>query len=275
MNILADIFRATRPLLTGLALCLAGCPHRSVGGNGALVSPPEVAGPGSGWSGEQVIQPTPSPVKRPASRPSQAEEGSSSEAEDPYRLVLEEAIRQRLWALLGPAGVPPPGIDPSPKMVGDSRFSIILRPLRAEEQEWNRATGRESKLFNNARGYLWEVSIRSEIPSRWVPRGTALHINQAGNVFPAAAAPEECYRDLTLMAWWQMDGTMDLGIEERLSSAGEFHALYLPSDIPPGEHTFVVFFPAPAAILDPVAVQVDLQFALEGLGTRSFSVLFE
>jgi len=225
----------------------------------------------AGWSGAQVYD---LPLPGPPPEETTPADALTPEAQE-FKDALKDQILLRLASLLAPAEVAPPGVDPQPQRVTSGDLALIIAPIRAEKEDWNLWNDGSSRLFNDSRGYLWSVDIQVDQPVRWLARTSVLRVNARDSVFPAAASADECFRDLVLLAWWRLDQELGLDLQARLDAAGPFRENYLPEEIPAGSHRYVLFFPAPAVVLDPVAMELTLQFYAASGGNRTFTLLFE
>lgn len=261
-----------------VALLVTGCRHPSPPSNAGQAPPgSEDAGStdsgSSRWSARQV-----SGGGRADSRtapPEEGGEGDSAAGRRAYEEALVDYLEMRARSLLEPAFVPPPGVDPSPQERRLPGVGVEVRPLRPEEVAWNQWDAETSRLFNNAAGYLWAVQIESSSTLRWLPDQSRLLVNEQANEFSPSPTPSVVLRELALLSQWQRTGEAPYDFQSRLAAATPFKERYLPLTVPPGDHAFVVLFPAPAARLDPVAMQLELAFYREGRGVERFSYLFE
>ena len=198
-----------------------------------------------------------------------------SQEEPPYLRALREQVASRLDAILGPAGVPPPGIRH--QVLEQTLGGVTLRvwPLRPEDQPWNQWTDGLFRLFNNARGYLWGVEVETPVQVRWLPARSRLAVNQEDNLFEAVRRPEDCIREILFLANWGEAGELGLDLRGRLLAADPFLDGYLPVDVPAGVSQHVVLFSAPVMSLDPVVMRLQMAFNIPGQGMQTFDILFE
>ncbi len=196
-------------------------------------------------------------------------------AESAYRELMLQQLHDRVIGILGPAHVPPPGVDPRPQSRTLDGFQVRVWPLRPEDADWNRWTEGTFRLFNNGMGYLWGVSVSATTPIQWIPQDSLLKVNTESRRFEAAPSPEKCFEELLYMARLGVSQLIGIDISARLARADEFLSRYMPLVLVPGRTDAVVFFPAPARALDPVAMELDLSFNHPQKGKQVAKFLFE
>ena len=169
---------------------------------------------------------------------------------------------------LAPAHLPPPSVDGGTRTVGDGVVSVTVRPVRAEDQAWNRwGAGPELRLFNNAAAWLFEVEVTGPGPLGWIPGRTILEVNDPGRGLPALASPEPLLDPLVGHAWLEADGGGPVELAERTRAAGPFRAAWLPLRVDEGPLSGVIGFPIGAAA-DVHVVAFRLTLALESAGVE-------
>lgn len=151
---------------------------------------------------------------------------------------------------------------------------VTARAVKLEDQPWNVWPDGSARLLNDAQGYAVVVAITGA-QVRWDPAHTELAVNTTDQVFPPASTPEELLTPLLLLARYEAQLGLEQDTQLRLRSAEGFRSAYLSTKEAEGQAAGIVVFPAPAARLFAVALQLTLGVIVDGKRMEEFTFLFE
>ena len=166
-----------------------------------------------------------------------------------------------------------PMVDLAPQVQVHGGVEATAVPIRLENQPWNAWPDGTARLFNDAVAFGMAVEIRGSNVS-WDPRHTELAVNTAEQVFPPAIVPDDVLNRLLVVARYEARGGLPPDAQLRLRNAGAFRSAYLGSS--PGTYAAgIIIFPAPAARLFAVALQLTLGVQVDESRVETFVFLFE
>ncbi len=151
-------------------------------------------------------------------------------------------------------------------------IEVSARPVRLEAEPWNSWPDGTARLFNDAVAFGIEVDIRGA-DVRWDAAHTQLAVNTTDQVFPPAPSAAETLLHLLWLARDEARAGLAPDSELRLKSSDAYRAAYL-STTPGAEAAGLIVFPAPAAQLFAVALQLTLGIEV-GDREEQFTFLFE
>lgn len=170
---------------------------------------------------------------------------------------------------------PGPSTSLLPQTLEHEGVSATVQPVSAEAQAWNRWSDDTARLFNDSSGYLWSIAVSSERPARWSPDHTRLAVNDTEQVFPPAEEADEILQHLVHGALLERAFGLDPELSPRMEAADGFRSAYLGQSPVAGTQEGVLMFPAPAAHLHAVAMELTLGIEVSGRGVQEFRFLFE
>ena len=166
-------------------------------------------------------------------------------------------------------------VDHAPQSQTRGDLLLTVAPVSAEDQAWNAWPDGTTRLFNDAIGYLWRVSIRSEHTVRWSPAHTQLAVNDSEQTFLAVAEPDALLEHLMLGARFETRVGAPPNLSLRMRGADDFRRAYLGTDARAGDRDGVLLFPAPARNLQAVAMELTIGLWREEDGVQTYRFLFE
>ncbi|MDP6935515.1 MAG: hypothetical protein QGG40_21530 [Myxococcota bacterium] len=152
--------------------------------------------------------------------------------------------------------VPPPSVDPGPTTTEAGSLIAGIQLLRAENQEWNHWSDDRTRLFNDAQGYLFELQYQGADGLRWRPESTTLEVNEEDARFTVASTADDCIFPLRIAASEEARHLEEVDLQARWLAATPFRVLYMPTGLLDSSGSGLLFFPAPAESLAPVAMRV-------------------
>ncbi len=154
---------------------------------------------------------------------------------------------------------------------------VTATPARLEAEAWNSWPDGTARLVNDAVAFGMEIAIHPDpdhASVQWDPRHTELAVNTTDQVFPPAIEPDEILTRLLLLARYEARGGLPPDAQLRLRNADAFRTAYLTT-APAPSAVGTVIFPAPAANLFAVALQLKLGVEVDGSRVETFVFLFE
>jgi hypothetical protein len=172
----------------------------------------------------------------------------------PIRDQLAEFARSWLF----PAKIAPPNVAFEAHEATDGAITVTVEPLRPEDASWNAWPGPSSRLFNNRAALLFEVTVVSTGPVRWIPDNTGLELNDPGHPLPPARTADELLAPLLRAALFQERYALDGDYVQRTRAAGPFRSAYLPLDAADSPLHGVIGFPLPDPEEQVIALRVTV-----------------
>ena len=186
--------------------------------------------------------------------------------------VMEEIARTRHVILQHDVGFGPV-VDFEPQTQTRDGVQVTAGPIRLEAEPWNVWPDGTARLFNDAVAFAVHVHIRGP-GVRWDTAHTRLAVNTTEQVFAPAPAPDDALMHLFWLARSESRAGLPPDSELRLRNADGYRAAYLPTSRGP-EATGMIVFPAPAARLFAVALELTLGVEVGGSRVEEFIFLFE
>jgi hypothetical protein len=150
---------------------------------------------------------------------------------------------------------------------------VTARPVRLEAEPWNTWPDGTSRLFNDAIAFGVQIDMHGQ-GLRWDPAHTQLAVNTSEQVFPPAPSAGDALLHLLWLSRDEARAGLAPDAELRLKSAGPYRDAYL-SSIPGSDITGLIVFPAPAAQIFAVTLELRLAVEVSGHRTDDFVFLFE
>lgn len=175
---------------------------------------------------------------------------------------------------LEPAELAPPVVAEG-RLAGEGGgVRVTAELIRPETARWNTWGSSSPRLFNDRVAFVFEVTVDSDTPSRWLPALTTLEVNRPGSPITATRDADTLLGPLLAAAIEQERAGLPSDLVDRTRATAPFRDGYLDARAAALHRTGLIAFRRPdeaehvVGVRLTIAVEADMQ-------TRTLPLTFD